>query len=136
MTKNHAKRLGCVPTNGGEEAIKRHPFFLNKIDWNALEERQVKSPFRPRVVSRHFHTYFFIHLGGEKKGPCLKKRSFLSKKRKFSVNCLSIEIITGKVKLKVKSYCPIFKINYKFGFIYSIIFLFQLLSNLLPNTFI
>ncbi len=35
----------------GEEAIKRHPFFLNKIDWNALEERQVKSPFRPRVVS-------------------------------------------------------------------------------------
>ena len=51
MTKNHAKRLGCVPANGGEEAIKRHPFFLNKIDWNALEERQVKSPFRPRVVS-------------------------------------------------------------------------------------
>lgn len=55
MTKNHAKRLGCVPANGGEEAIKRHPFFFNKIDWNALEERQVKSPFRPRVVSFNFN---------------------------------------------------------------------------------
>ncbi len=51
MTKNPMKRLGCNPANGGEEAIKRHPFFLNKIDWIALEERQVKPPFKPRVVS-------------------------------------------------------------------------------------
>lgn len=51
MTKNPNKRLGCVATNGGEEAIKRHPFFLNKIDWVALEERQVKPPFKPKVVS-------------------------------------------------------------------------------------
>ena len=51
MTKNPNKRLGCVVANGGEEAIKRHPFFINKIDWEALEFRQVKPPFRPRVVS-------------------------------------------------------------------------------------
>ena len=51
MTKNPIKRLGCNPTTGGEDAIKRHPFFLNKIDWNALEERQVRPPFKPRVVS-------------------------------------------------------------------------------------
>ena len=51
MTKNHNKRLGCVVANGLEEAIKRHPFFLNKIDWIALENREVKAPFRPRVVS-------------------------------------------------------------------------------------
>jgi hypothetical protein len=49
MTKNPSKRLGCVAANGGEEAIKRHPFFLNKIDWAALDERQVRAPFRPRV---------------------------------------------------------------------------------------
>lgn len=56
MTKNPNKRLGCVATNGGEEAIKRHPFFLNKIDWVALEERQVKPPFKPKVVSLNFYS--------------------------------------------------------------------------------
>lgn len=49
MTKNPNKRLGCVASQGGEEAIKRHPFFLNKINWAALEERQIKPPFKPRV---------------------------------------------------------------------------------------
>jgi hypothetical protein len=62
MTKNHTKRLGCMAANGGEEAIKRHPFFLNKIDWNALEERQVKSPFRPRVVSDFIDCLFCLEL--------------------------------------------------------------------------
>ncbi len=41
MTKNANKRLGCVAANGGEEAIKRHPFFSNKIDWIALEKREI-----------------------------------------------------------------------------------------------
>ena len=53
MTKNPNKRLGCVAMNGGEEAIKKHPFFLNKIDWVALEDRQVKPPFKPKVVSKY-----------------------------------------------------------------------------------
>lgn len=43
------RRLGCVVANGGEEAIKKHPFFNNKIDWIALEERKLKPPFRPRT---------------------------------------------------------------------------------------
>ncbi len=51
MTKNPNRRLGCVAANGGEEAIKKHPFFLNKIDWQALEDRQLKPPFKPKVVS-------------------------------------------------------------------------------------
>ena len=50
MTKNPAKRLGCVAAQGGEEAIKRHAFFAGKIDWEALERRQVKPPFKPKVV--------------------------------------------------------------------------------------
>jgi novel protein kinase C epsilon type len=50
MTKNPAKRLGCVAAQGGEEAIKRHAFFAGKIDWEALEHRQVKPPFKPKVV--------------------------------------------------------------------------------------
>lgn len=54
MTKNPNKRLGCVTANGGEEAIKRHPFFLNKIDWIALEERQIKPPFKPKIVNIFF----------------------------------------------------------------------------------
>lgn len=61
MTKNPNKRLGCVVANGGEEAIKKHPFFLNKIDWIALEDRQVKPPFKPKVVSSFLYiVYYFI----------------------------------------------------------------------------
>lgn len=51
MTKNPAKRLGCVAAQGGEDAIKRHAFFAGKIDWDALERRQVKPPFKPKVVN-------------------------------------------------------------------------------------
>jgi novel protein kinase C epsilon type len=50
MTKNPAKRLGCVAAQGGEDAIKRHAFFTGKLDWEALERRQVKPPFKPKVV--------------------------------------------------------------------------------------
>ncbi|CAF3473574.1 unnamed protein product [Rotaria sp. Silwood1] len=51
MTKNPAKRLGCVAAQGGEDAIKRHAFFAGKIDWEALDRRQVKPPFKPKVVN-------------------------------------------------------------------------------------
>ena len=50
MTKNPAQRLGCVASQGGEEAIKVHDFFLNKIDWIALEAKRVEPPFKPRIV--------------------------------------------------------------------------------------
>jgi hypothetical protein len=59
MTKNPNKRLGCMPCNGGEEAIKRHSFFLNKIDWVALEDKQIKPPFKPRIV-RTYKYYISI----------------------------------------------------------------------------
>ena len=55
MTKNPAKRLGCVAAQGGEEAIKRHAFFAGKLDWEALERRQVKPPFKPKVVCFLFY---------------------------------------------------------------------------------
>ena len=50
MTKNPAKRLGCVAAQGGEAAIKQHVFFKD-IDWEALLDRRVKPPFRPKIVS-------------------------------------------------------------------------------------
>jgi len=50
MTKNPAKRLGCVAADGGDNAIKVHPFFQH-IDWEALEMRKVKAPIRPKIVS-------------------------------------------------------------------------------------
>lgn len=49
MTKNPAKRLGCVVNQGCEEAIKTHAFF-REIDWVLLEQRKVKPPFKPRIV--------------------------------------------------------------------------------------
>ena len=51
MTKDPAKRLGCVTSQGAEKAILVHPFFHEKIDWEALELRKVKPPFKPKIVS-------------------------------------------------------------------------------------
>ena len=57
MTKNPQKRLGCVKIHGGERAILHHPFFHEKIDWEALEERRVKPPFKPKIVSTLIRCY-------------------------------------------------------------------------------
>uniref|UniRef100_A0A671YVW2 Protein kinase C n=1 Tax=Sparus aurata TaxID=8175 RepID=A0A671YVW2_SPAAU len=51
MTKNPAKRLGCVVNAGCEEAIKTHAFF-REIDWVLLEQRKVKPPFKPRIKTK------------------------------------------------------------------------------------
>ena len=59
MTKNPAKRLGCVQLHGGERAILVHAFFNNKIDWNALEEKRIPPPFRPKIVR---FILFFLHI--------------------------------------------------------------------------
>ena len=61
MTKNPAKRLGCVAAQGGKEAIKRHAFFSSKIDWEALEHRQVKPPFKPKVVRTYLLSHIFFY---------------------------------------------------------------------------
>lgn len=50
MTKNVHRRLGCVASQGGEQAILDHPFFRD-IDWVALESKKVRPPFRPKTVS-------------------------------------------------------------------------------------
>lgn len=50
MTKNVNRRLGCVASQGGEQAILDHPFF-KEIDWVALEAKKVKPPFKPKIVS-------------------------------------------------------------------------------------
>jgi len=50
MTKNRNKRLGCVVADGLEAAIKIHPFFRD-LDWEALENRRIKPPFKPKIVS-------------------------------------------------------------------------------------
>lgn len=46
MLKNPARRLGC---SGNESHIRNHAFFKD-LDWEALEQRRLKPPFRPRVV--------------------------------------------------------------------------------------
>lgn len=51
MTKNPAKRLGCVTAHGTEAAIRNHPFFRD-MDWEALEARRVKPPFKPKIKSK------------------------------------------------------------------------------------
>ncbi|XP_065321045.1 protein kinase C-like 1B isoform X2 [Gordionus sp. m RMFG-2023] len=51
MCKNPSKRLGCVVSQGGEQAIKLHPFFSD-IDWIALECKKIKPPFRPKIKTK------------------------------------------------------------------------------------
>lgn len=61
MTKSPNKRLGCVVSQGLEEAIKVHPFF-REIDWVLLEQRKIKPPFKPRIVNALIHnTYTHAH---------------------------------------------------------------------------
>lgn len=66
MQKNVAKRLGCG--YGGEEAIKHHSFFKS-INWDDMEHRRIKPPFKPKIVSpktknrqRHFSDLCPFHL--------------------------------------------------------------------------
>ncbi|XP_024085273.1 protein kinase C [Cimex lectularius] len=51
MTKNPSKRLGCVSIQGGELAIRTHAFF-KEMDWDALEARRLKPPFKPKIKSK------------------------------------------------------------------------------------
>jgi len=51
MTKNPAKRLGCVVDNGGELAIRSHKFF-REMDWDLLEQKKLKPPFQPKIKGR------------------------------------------------------------------------------------
>ena len=61
MTKNPLKRLGCVQSQGGEDAIRAHPFF-REIDWDALEARKVKPPFKPKIVSHSSQTKYKLYI--------------------------------------------------------------------------
>lgn len=48
LTRDVDKRLGSGPK--GSENVKKHPFF-SSINWEALEKKQVKPPFKPNVQS-------------------------------------------------------------------------------------
>ncbi|XP_052565085.1 putative protein kinase C delta type homolog isoform X7 [Culex pipiens pallens] len=48
LEKDAGIRLGCLNTGEEENDIKYHPFF-DRIDWKALERRQLEPPFKPQV---------------------------------------------------------------------------------------
>uniref|UniRef100_A0A668AD42 Protein kinase C n=1 Tax=Myripristis murdjan TaxID=586833 RepID=A0A668AD42_9TELE len=48
LTKNPARRLGCVASEGGESAVTSHAFFSG-IDWDKLNRRELEPPFKPRI---------------------------------------------------------------------------------------
>lgn len=65
MTKNPARRLGCTGGNqsgsspSGEAAIKAHAFFKD-MEWEALEARRVRPPFKPKIVRKVHAIYVFF----------------------------------------------------------------------------
>lgn len=48
MTKNPVRRLGCT---GGAGGIRQHAFFRD-MEWEALEARRVRPPFRPKIKNQ------------------------------------------------------------------------------------
>ncbi|XP_027005494.2 protein kinase C, eta, b [Tachysurus fulvidraco] len=50
LTKDPSRRLGCIERDGGEKAITSHPFFRD-LDWERLRNRELDSPFKPRIKS-------------------------------------------------------------------------------------
>uniref|UniRef100_A0A665WFV0 Protein kinase C n=1 Tax=Echeneis naucrates TaxID=173247 RepID=A0A665WFV0_ECHNA len=50
LTKNPTRRLGCVASEGGENAVTSHAFFA-AIDWEKLNRREIEPPFKPRIKS-------------------------------------------------------------------------------------
>uniref|UniRef100_A0A4W5KCV8 protein kinase C n=1 Tax=Hucho hucho TaxID=62062 RepID=A0A4W5KCV8_9TELE len=47
------QKLGCVLSQGCDEATTKHSFFNFKdIDWTLLEQRRLKPPFKPRIKTR------------------------------------------------------------------------------------
>ena len=50
LTKMAAHRLGCVLSEGGENAVIQHAFF-ESIDWEKLNLRELEPPFKPKIVS-------------------------------------------------------------------------------------
>ncbi|XP_063367430.1 protein kinase C [Cydia amplana] len=48
MTKNPLRRLGVA---GGSAGIRAHAFFKD-VDWDALQQRRLRPPFRPKVCSK------------------------------------------------------------------------------------
>lgn len=60
LTKNPARRLGCMAEEGGENAVTSHAFFIG-IDWDKLNRRELEPPFKPRIVRRaHTHLIYMI----------------------------------------------------------------------------
>ncbi|KAK3561691.1 hypothetical protein QTP86_012554 [Hemibagrus guttatus] len=51
LVKCPENRLGCVVSQGQEEAITFHPFF-KKIDWVLLEQRKITPPFKPKIAAK------------------------------------------------------------------------------------
>ncbi|XP_046728986.1 protein kinase C eta type isoform X1 [Silurus meridionalis] len=48
LMKNPTRRLGCVTSSGGENAVMAHAFF-NTIDWEKLNRREMEPPFKPQI---------------------------------------------------------------------------------------
>ncbi|XP_052756636.1 protein kinase C isoform X3 [Galleria mellonella] len=48
MTKSPARRLGVA---GGAAGIRHHAFFRD-VDWDALAQRRLRPPFRPKLMSK------------------------------------------------------------------------------------
>jgi serum/glucocorticoid-regulated kinase 2 len=46
ITRDPTQRLG----RQGAEAIKVHPFFKKHIDFEALRQKKIQPPFKPRVT--------------------------------------------------------------------------------------
>lgn len=59
LHKHPGHRLGCNPKTGAED-IKGHLFF-KPIEWDKLERRELKPPFKPKIVSDTMNWHLSEH---------------------------------------------------------------------------
>jgi len=62
LTKDPTKRLGGGPKDA--EEVKAHE-FLSSINWNDLEKKRIKPPFKPQVTSETDTRYFDSEFTGQ-----------------------------------------------------------------------
>lgn len=48
LDKNPKRRLGCTDTNDEMASVRKHPWFA-RLDWEALEDKELQAPFIPDV---------------------------------------------------------------------------------------
>ncbi|KLO17120.1 kinase-like protein [Schizopora paradoxa] len=108
LDKNPKKRLGCTPETDDEMAVVRsHPWFA-RLDWDALEDKELQAPFVPDLKKANFD------ISHELDEFLMVEKPLSAKKRKENVdiNSLSPELRQLEEQFTIFDYTKPRRISY------------------------